>query len=84
MNKLLLEVVCPATGKHYDFWIAKKLRISEVIVKLCYEISHKENNPTLFGDTDTIILLSTKTGALDLRFTLSAAGVCSGDTVILV
>lgn len=84
MTKLLLEVVCPATGKHYDFWISKKLRISEVIQKLIYEISYKENNPGLFGDVESIVLFSTKYGVLDLRFTLSAAGICSGDTVVLI
>lgn len=84
MYRLLLEVVCPATGKHYDFWISKKLRISEVIVKLAKEISAKEGNPDLFVDLDSIILLSTKFGALDLKFTLGASGLCSGDTVLLI
>ena len=84
MNKLLLEVICPSTGKHYDFWISKKLHISEVIVKLAREISSKEGNPDLFADIDSIILLSTKFGALDLKFTVAASGLCSGDTVLLI
>lgn len=84
MYKILLEVICPATGKHYDFWISKKLRISEVIVKLVSEISAKEANPELFADIDTIILLSTKFGALDLKLSIGATGLCSGDTVLLL
>ena len=68
MNKLLLEVICPSTG----------------IVKLAKEISLKEGNPDLFADIDSIILLSTKFGALDLKFTVAASGLCSGDTVLLI
>ena len=83
MTKLLLEVFCPATNKSYDFWVSKKLTIAEVRDKFAYEIAHKEKSTDLFKDPERVLLFSTKFGALDLRYTLAGAGLCSGDTLIL-
>lgn len=84
MTRMLLEVVCPATGKHYDFWISKKLRVGDIIEKLITEISGYENNRNLFDDASSMVLMSTKFGVLNIRFTLAATGLCSGDTVVLI
>lgn len=84
MNKVLVEIQCPATGKTYDFWIAKKMLVDDVIDNLTMLIQNSENNASLFPDTKGLILFKAPKFILDRKSTLMAVGVQSGDTLILI
>jgi hypothetical protein len=84
MNKILVEISCPAAGRHYDFWLAKKLTVENAIEKLVFEIKHYENNSSLFFNIRDVVLCSSTLGVLDRKVTLEKANVQSGDTLMLI
>lgn len=83
MNKLLLDIICPSTGKTYDFWVAKNLLVESALEKIAKEISNFESNPVLFKDIYSMLLYSPR-GMLDKKISLKEAGVHSGDTLMLI
>ena len=84
MNKILVEIQCPSTGKKYDFWLAKKMTVDNVIENLAFEIQHCENNTSLFVNTRDLILFKAPKYILDRKTTLLKLGIRSGDTLILI
>lgn len=84
MTRMLVEINCPSTGRHYDFWLSKNLTVDTAIEKLSFEIQHFENNPALFSNTRDLILFKAPKSILDRKTTLLNAGVKSGDTLILI
>lgn len=84
MNKILVEINCPAAGRRYDFWLAKKLTVENAIDKLVFEIKHYENNSSLFFNIRDVVLCSSKKGVLDRKVTLEQADIKSGDTLMLI
>lgn len=84
MNKLLLEINCPSTGKTYDFWIAKKMVVDDVITNLAEKIQYCENNNTLFSNTRDLILFKPPKYILDRKTSLTNLGIKSGDTLVLI
>jgi len=84
MNKILVEIFSPATGRHYDFWLSKKLTVNSVIEKLAFEIQHCENNSSLFMNTRDLVLFKAPNSILNRKTTLLDAGIKSGDTLVLV
>ena len=84
MTKILVEIVCPSTGRHYDFWLAKKLTVDSAIEKLAFEIQHCENNTSLFNNTRDLILFKAPCYILDRKTSLLQLGIKSGDTLVLI
>lgn len=84
MNKVLIEIQCPATGKKYDFWIAKKMLVDDVIDNLTMLIQNSENNTSLFTDAKGLVLFKAPKFILDRKSTLKDVGIRSGDTLILI
>lgn len=84
MNKILVEILCPLTGRRYDFWLSKKLTVENAIEKLSFEIKNYENNASLFADNRDLVLFHESKFILDRKTTLYLAGVKSGDTLVLV
>ena len=84
MNKILVEINCPSTGKTYDFWLAKKMIVDDVIENLTNTIKHCENNMSLFPNTRDLILFKAPKYILDRKMALSALGIKSGDTLVLI
>ena len=85
MDKILLEIVCPATSKHYDFWISKQMKISVAKSKIISEIREYEKNEGLFGDESKVMLFCENEKVLqDENRTVEQSGVQSGDCLMLI
>lgn len=84
MTKLLIEIVCPSTGRRYDFWLSKKMLVEDVIEALVFNIKHNEGNLELFSNPLDLILFKPIDYILDRKATLEQLGVQSGDTLILI
>lgn len=85
MEKILVEIIAPATSARYDFSISKKFRIREAMQKLIEEISQYEKAEALFPDSENIFLYEAKTEkVLNRNDTFEEAGVKSGDVLMII
>ena len=85
MDKILLEIVCPATSKHYDFWISKKMKIGVAKNKIISEIREYEKNESLFETENKVMLFCENEKVLqDENRTVEQSGVQSGDCLMLI
>lgn len=85
MDKILIEVACPATSKKYDFWVSKKLPVGKVQEKLIQEIRGFEKSNALFCDGDDIFLYSCSgQQVLAQGLTVEQAGIRSGDCLMML
>lgn len=83
MNKMIVEVKCPATSKSYDFRISKKLSAAEGKEKILDEIRTFESNSGLMPQD--VSLFCAGTGKiLNGELTFSENGVKSGDTLMII
>lgn len=85
MDKILLEIACPATSKRYDFWVSRKMNVAGVKTKIMSEIRDYEKNSEILCD-DTKVTLFRENGEALFNETLSMeqAGINSGDCLMLV
>ena len=85
MNKILVEIICSATAKSYDFWIPKKMPVSLIIEKIVADICLFEVNDALFDAEKGIYLYSYEQGVfLNQTQTLLEAGVKAGDRLLII
>jgi len=85
MNRILIEIICAATSKNYDFWIPSKMNILQVIDRIATEITQFELNETLLGKKDDLVLYSYEQSVfLNDEQTMSEAGIKSGDRLLLI
>lgn len=85
MDKVLVEIISPATSRHYDFWISKKMRVGQTVQKIADEIRRFEGNGLLFSDTGDLGLYDAKTErALAGDDTMEQAGIRSGDVLLIL
>ena len=85
MDKILLEISCPATSKKYDFWVSKQMNIARVKKKMMSEIREYEKNDMIFNEEDRVMLFCEKGSALQNESaSLEQSGVRSGDCLMLV
>ncbi len=85
MDKILLEISCPATSKKYDFWVSKQMNIARVKKKMMSEIREYEKNDMIFNEEDRVMLFCEKGIALQNESaSLEQSGVRSGDCLMLV
>lgn len=85
MDKILLEISCPATSKKYDFWVSKQMNIARVKKKMMSEIREYEKNDMIFNEEDRVMLFCEKGFALQNESaSLEQSGVRSGDCLMLV
>lgn len=85
MNKILVDVFCPATSTAYDFWIPKKMTVETATKKISEEICAHEGNELLFGDRQRVLLFSRKTErVLAAAGTLEECGVRGGDRLAIL
>lgn len=83
MDKILVEIKCPATSKDYEFRVSKKLIVKEGKEKILSEIRIFENNEKLFHNN--ISILNGRTGKIlnpDMSFIEN--GVISGDKLMII
>ena len=85
MDKILLEISCPATSKKYDFWVSKQMNIARVKKKMMSEIREYEKNDMIFNEEERVMLFCEKGFALQNESaSLEQSGVRSGDCLMLV
>ncbi|MCI8441757.1 MAG: hypothetical protein HFG27_04405 [Provencibacterium sp.] len=85
MDKLLLEVICPVTNRHYDIFIPKKMRVGQAIQKIADEISAFESAQDLFASREELMLCSyEQKGILNPAIQMIEAGIQSGDRLMLL
>lgn len=85
MDKLLIEVICPATSKTYDFWVSKKLDVKTGRKKIMQEIVAFEASNIIFSNKDTVFAFSEDIdGVIDDNVTFEQAGLKSGDKIMLI
>lgn len=85
MDKLLLDVICPATSRHYDFWVSKKLHIGTAKERIISEIKEYEDLPPSIWEGRDLFLYWYRHGKrLDEKSTFEHAGVKSGDRIMLI
>lgn len=85
MKKLLVEVISPGTGKHYDFLLPAKAQVAQAGKKIAGEIMQYEKNEDMF-DLEREILLYSKRLQMPLfpGYTLEQAGVNAGDSLMIL
>ncbi|MBO5608981.1 MAG: hypothetical protein J5929_01215 [Eubacterium sp.] len=87
MNDILVEIVCIATIKKYEFWIPKKGLIKDVIKKIADDIMIFENNDNIYDENsiNKLVLVTEMTGdVLNSNYSVSESGVMGGDKLILI
>ncbi len=85
MEKIIVEIKCPATSKSYEFRISKKLSVAEGMKKIISEIRGLEHNEALFTANDDISIFSVRgNNVLNKKMTFSENGVKSGDTLMIL
>lgn len=85
MDKILIEVNCPATSKKYDFWVSKQLKVGKAVEKILQEIRSYEKNELLFGEEeDTLLYLYRTRQVPSYQVTVEQAGVRSGDRLVVI
>lgn len=85
MEKIIVEIICPAVSKSYDFRISKRLSVSEGIAKIAEEIREAEHNKGMFQNKETISMFhaNSKT-VLNSDMSFSENGVKSGDVLMII
>lgn len=85
MEKIILEIKCPATSKSYEFRISKKLLVAEGMRKIISEIREIEHNEAMFPSNKDISIFSIReNNILNGKMTFSENGVKSGDTLMIL
>ncbi|MCM1060281.1 MAG: hypothetical protein NC452_08295 [Eubacterium sp.] len=81
MEKIIVEIKCPAASKSYEFRISKKLSVDEGMKKIILEIRGFEHNEAMFSDDISIFKAGT---ILNKDMTFSENGVKSGDVLMII
>lgn len=85
MDKVLVEIIAPATSNQYDFWISKKLLVREARQKILDEIVAYERNEYIEKNHRELCLYKKeKNGLIDDSLTIEQAGIHSGDSLMIV
>ncbi len=85
MDKIIVEIKCPALAKSYEFRISKKLLVNEGMKKIISEIRGIEQNEMIFSNGASLSLFNSRTENIlcaDMSFVEN--GVKSGDTLMIV
>lgn len=85
MDKIIVEMKCPASSKSYEFRISKRLSVSEGMEKIISEIRGFEQNEKIFSmDNELSIFCARLNSILNLNMTFAENGVKSGDTLMII
>jgi len=85
MDKILLEISCPATSKKYDFWVSKKMNLGMAKERIISEIREYEKNESLFRTENQVTLFREDGEMLNQEaLTMEQSGVNSGECLMLV
>ena len=85
MNKILVEIKCPATSASYDFWVSKRMKLGEAKKKIIAQICAYEKNDELFEDESQVLLLhDSRQIFVETGETVQHAKIKSGDCIYIV
>lgn len=85
MDKVLVEVVCAATEKKYDFLLPGQMKAGTAMKKIMDQIMLYEANAELFTQKAEYLLIEQDTEeVLNDDYTLEQAGITGGNTLILI
>lgn len=85
MDEVLVEIICPATSKTYDFWLAKKMTVEQAAIRAAKDIMLYELNERLFDMEKPLFLyLYENRVLLKHTHTVEHSGVRSGCRLILL
>ena len=65
MDKILIDVRCPATSKSYDFWVSKKLKIHDGKMKIIEAISGVEKCEAILDIKNLFLYAESENGLID-------------------
>ena len=83
MKKILIEVVCAATAKSYEFLLPAQMSVARK--KIIEQIIAYEENEDLFQGTETILFCDMEQKEiLNEKFTLEESGIYGGNRLILI
>lgn len=85
MDKIIVEMKCPASSKSYEFRISKRLSVSEGMKKIISEIRGFEQNEKIFSmDSELSIFCARLNSILNSDMTFEENGVKSGDMLMII
>lgn len=85
MDEVLVEIICPATSKTYDFWLAKKMTVEQAALRVAKDIMLYELNERLFDmESPLFFYLYENRALLNHAYTIEQSGVQSGCRLILL
>ena len=85
MDKVLVEVICPATAKSYDFWIAKQAVVKNVARRIAEDIMLFEMNMELFDlEKDLYFFFYENRELMNEVYTIQQSGIKSGCKLLIL
>ena len=85
MDKIIVEIKCPASEKSYEFRISKRLTVNEGTEKIISEIREFEQNGFIFSKDSGLSLFCERLGnILNADMTFAENGIKSGDTLMII
>ena len=82
-GKTLFDVLLPATGKHYDFWIPDDMCMQQAAQLVSQAMGVAE--PDFYFPSKDAALLFSETGEIqDPRVTVAEIGFIDGDCFVLI
>ncbi len=84
-DHILVEVLCPATSRSYDFIIYKRMTVCQAIDKIAGQIKEFEGNDIIFDDTSSLDLFSSEYSLpLDKELIIENCNIKSGSSLMIV
>lgn len=83
MQKVLFDILLPATGKHYDFWVPSDMPMQTVTELIARAMQVAE--PDFYRATPDAALMYVPTGEIQMpQATVAQIGFIDGDRFVLV
>lgn len=83
MSKVLFDVLLPATGRHYDFWVPEDMPLGEIggLVADAMQVAE----PSFYSYSDNALLMHVATGRIvNARLTAEEQGFFDGERFVLL
>lgn len=85
MDKIIVEVKCPASAKSYEFRISKRLPVNEGMGKIISEIRGFEQNERIFSMDNGLSIFCARLGSvLNVDMSFEENGVKGGDMLMII
>jgi hypothetical protein len=82
-NKVLINVLLPATGKTYDFWVPERMTAHDAALFVAEILGQRESS--YFANTGSNVLALRETGAiLEQNTTFAEHGITCGHELMLL